>query len=214
MQNKFDHLYLFVTFVVSLLINKFLKLNEKLKNITSIHTGVYAKPSIEGDLVYLQSKDFDESGNLLNNGFEELLSVDVNEKHFLNEGDVLFAAKGSKNFASAFKNHHKTAVASTSFFVLRVSTDRLLPAYLSWFLNNSATQAFLKNQALGTSIPSISKQVLMELEIPVPDLETQKAVLQIAELRMKEKSLKQEIESLREKQIQQQIMNVLNKNKI
>jgi hypothetical protein len=43
----------------------------------------------------------------------------------------------------------------------------------------------------------------------VPSIETQKAILQITKLRNKEKSLKQEIETLREKQIQQQIINAI-----
>jgi restriction endonuclease S subunit len=67
----------------------------------------------------------------------------------------------------------------------------------------------LKGQAIGTSIPSISKQVLENLEIAVPSIETQKAILQITKLRNKEKSLKQKIETLREKQIQQQIINAI-----
>jgi restriction endonuclease S subunit len=67
----------------------------------------------------------------------------------------------------------------------------------------------LKGQAIGTSIPSISKQVLENLEITVPSIETQKAILQITKLRNKEKSLKQKIETLQEKQIQQQIINAI-----
>jgi hypothetical protein len=47
--------------------------------------------------------------------------------------------------------------------------------------------------------------VLENLEISVPDLQKQKAILKIAELRNTEKKLRQQIELLREKQIQQQI---------
>jgi restriction endonuclease S subunit len=76
-------------------------------------------------------------------------------------------------------------------------------------LNNQATQALLKTQAIGTAIPSISKQVLEKLEISVPDIKRQQAILQITKLRDREKSLKQEIELLRDKQIQQQLFNAL-----
>ena len=62
---------------------------------------------------------------------------------------------------------------------------------------------------MGTSIVSISKAVLEELEISIPDLQTQKAILIISHLRNLEKKLKQQIESLWEKQIQQQIFNTL-----
>jgi restriction endonuclease S subunit len=122
---------------------------------------------------------------------------------------VLFAAKGTKNFAAVFENHNEPSVASTSFFVIRPTDKKLLPQYLAWVLNSHTTQTLLKGQAIGTSIPSISKQVLENLEIAVPSIETQKAILQITKLRNEEKLLKQKIEVLREKQIQQQIINAI-----
>lgn len=82
----------------------------------------------------------------------------------------------------------------------------MLPQYLAWVLNSHTTQALLKGQAIGTSIPSISKRVLENLEISLPSIETQEAILQITKLRNKEKSLKKEIETLREKQIQAMLL--------
>jgi restriction endonuclease S subunit len=182
-------------------------LNTTIKNITSIQTGLFAKPSGNGDLVYLQSKHFDENGQLLANLHSDLSMNGISEKHLLKDGDVIFAAKGTKNFAAVFENHNEPAVASTSFFVIRPTDEKVLPHYLAWFLNNHNTQTLLKAQAIGTSIPSISKQVLESLEITIPDMETQRTILNIHELRRKEKLLKQKIEVLREKQIQQQIIN-------
>lgn len=172
-----------------------------IKDITNIQTGLFAKPAGIGELVYLQSKHFDEYGQLLSTLQPDLMAEGISEKHLLKDGDVLFAAKGTKNFAAVFENHNEPSVASTSFFVIRPTDKKLLPQYLAWVLNNHTTQALLKGQALGTSIPSISKHVLENLEISVPSIETQKAILQITKLRNKEKSLKQKIETLREKQI-------------
>ena len=36
------------------------------KNITTIQTGVFAKPIPKGEIVYLQAKHFDENGELTN----------------------------------------------------------------------------------------------------------------------------------------------------
>lgn len=139
----------------------------------------------------------------------DLLSAYISQKHLLKNGDVLFAAKGTKNFATVFENFNEPSVASTSFFVLRPTDKKVLPDYLAWVLNSHTTQTLLKSQAIGTSIPSISKQVLENLEIAVPSIEMQNAILQITKLRNKEKSLRQKIETLREKQIQQQIINAI-----
>lgn len=182
-----------------------------LKDITIIQTGLFAKPSGNGELVYLQSKHFDAHGQLHTDLHPDLVADGISEKHLLKDGDVLFAAKGTKNFANVFENHNEPSVASTSFFVIRPTDKKVLPHYLAWFLNRPAIQTLLKGQAIGTSIPSISKQVLENLEMIVPSIETQEAILQITKLRNTEKALKQEIETLREKQIQQEIINAINK---
>lgn len=180
-----------------------------IKDITYIQTGLFAKPSGIGELVYLQSKHFDQNGQLHAVLHPDLLADGISEKHILKNGDVLFAAKGAKNFAAVFENHNEAAVASTSFFVIRLNDQKVLPEYLAWALNTHSIQTLLKGQAIGTSIPSISKQVIENMEITVPSITAQKSILHITKLRHKEKSLKQEIEKLREKQIQQIIINAI-----
>lgn len=181
----------------------------EIKHITVIQTGLFAKPKRTGDVVYFQAKHFDEDGFLLSSFHPDLIDNEFSEKHLLQNGDVLFSAKGTKNFAVVYENFAQPAVASTSFFVVRLTDRNTLPGYLAWFLNSPATQAKLKAQAIGTSIPSISKQVLENLEIDIPNIETQNLILRIRNLRFKEISLKKEIEELREKQIQQQIQNAI-----
>lgn len=184
-------------------------MKKRIGHIANIQTGLFAKPSGFGNLVYLQSKHFDENGQLNTLLHPDLNAVGIAEKHLLKSGDVLFAAKGTKNFATVYEQHNEAAVASTSFFVIRLITKEVLPAYLTWVLNTQSTQALLKAQAIGTSIPSISKQVLESFEIDVPDIKTQQLVLQIIKLRHKEKNIKLLIEKLREKQIQQLILNAI-----
>jgi len=186
-------------------------LKKLIKDFTHIQTGLFAKPSGIGELVYLQAKHFDEYGHLQSVLHPDLVSEGIPEKHLLKNGDVLFAAKGTKNFAVVFENHNEPSVASTSFFVIRPADEKVLPQYLAWFLNNQSTQTLLKGQAIGTSMASISKQVLENLEVTVPKIEIQKTILQITKLRKKEKSLMQKIETLKEKQIQQIILNSINK---
>ena len=182
----------------------------KLSNIVSIQTGLFAKTVLVGDIAYLQSKDFDENG-LLNVRLEPQLKADKTmERHLLKPGDVLFASKGSRNFAAVYELRNIPAAASTSFFVLRIREDfknKVLPEYLSWFINQPVSLKFLQGNAIGTSIPSISKSVLSELEILLPAIKKQKAILEIDELQKNEKSIRQMIDSLREQKVQQQIFN-------
>jgi restriction endonuclease S subunit len=183
----------------------------KLDTIANIQTGLFANNFVGRDIVYLQSKHFNEDGELKSALHPDLERNEIDERHLLKKGDVLFLAKGSRNFAAAFINIDNMCVASTSFFVIRLKNDNILPEYLAWYLNHPNTLKILKAQAIGTSMASISKPVLQDLEISVPDVKTQKAVMHITYLRKKEKQIKQQIESLREQQIQQQIINAINR---
>lgn len=182
-----------------------------LKHIASIQTGVFAKPVPDGDVIYLQAKHFDEAGQISVELHPDLMADTIPERHLLRQGDVLFAAKGTKNFAAVY-NLEEPAVASTSFFVIRLENEfrhRILPEFLVWLMNHPVAQAYLKGQAMGSSIVSISKGVLEELEISIPNIATQEIILKISNLRNKEIRLKQQLEVLKNKQIQQIINNAL-----
>lgn len=180
-----------------------------IKDITNIQTGLFAKPTGKGEVVYLQSKHFDENGKLLGELHPDLLANSISEKHLLKAGDVLFAAKGTKNFAAVYENQNPSAVASTSFFVLRPNDNKILPEYLSWFLNHPETQKVIKDNARGTAIPSIRKTVLEELEISIPSIEKQRTVIQLAALVRKENELRMNILHQRKQLIEQQIINAI-----
>ena len=179
----------------------------KIKHIATIQTGVFAKPITDGKIVYLQAKHFDIDGNLTNTLYPDLSNNSKIEKHILYSDDILFAAKGTKNFAACYESINIPAVASTSFFVIRLKDSNILPQYLKWYLNHPDTKSFLKSKAKGTSIASISKVVLQELELNIPSLQKQNMILQIDELFRKKKKLKHKIEQLQEKQIQHQLIN-------
>jgi restriction endonuclease S subunit len=191
---------------------KEINLKTTLGNIANIQTGIFAKPVPEGQIVYLQSKYFNENGELTSLLYPDLKADSLTEKHLLRHRDILFAAKGTKNFAALYESKNQPSVASTSFFVIRVQENfysKILPAFLVWIINSPSTQKILKGKAIGTSIVSISKSVLEELEISIPDVQTQKAILKISQLHNTEKNIKQQIGILREKQIQQQIINAI-----
>lgn len=182
----------------------------KIKNIANIQSGLFTRPSISGEIVYLQSKHFDEDGTLSAELHPDLKPTAANQKHLLKDGDVLFAAKGSKNFATWYESKNLPAVASTSFFVIRVDNNfkhQILPEYLSWCLNNPKSQSILKSKAKGTAIVAITKSALEDLEIRIPDIKTQQIILSINKLRKTEKELIDKIETLKEQKIQHQILN-------
>jgi restriction endonuclease S subunit len=64
----------------------------------------------------------------------------------------------------------------------------------------------LKKNSIGSSIPSIPKSVLEDLEIPVVSIEKQKQILKISELKQKEKQIREKLAELKTKFIEQKLL--------
>jgi restriction endonuclease S subunit len=65
----------------------------------------------------------------------------------------------------------------------------ILPEYVAWYINLPIIQKALAMQSRGTSIMSISKATLSELEIPIPLVEKQKKYIELFKLQKKEQEL-------------------------
>ncbi len=174
----------------------------ELKEIASIQTGIYAKPSISGEVICLQSRHFNSERK-----FDRTVSPDLPfdnkiEKHLLKKGDIIIASKGFSNFAVVYNESIGIAVASSMFLVVKnIQTNLILPEFLEWFLNLPQTCDYFQNNAKGTGLPSIGKTVLENLKIPLPDLEKQKIILEIVRLRSQADAIKTKIQKLQEKVI-------------
>lgn len=182
----------------------------KLKDISEIQTGLYAKVSPSPDSVYLQVNDFDKEGVMFKTAKVSVFAGVKNHGHYLNVGDLLFAAKGTKNFCTVFIGHDEKCVASSSFLVIRVAKSGTAePEYINWFLNLPSTLMLLSSNAVGTSIPSITKVMLEDVEIPLPSIATQKKIVEIAKLQKRERQLREEISVKRQQIIDYKLKNII-----
>lgn len=172
-----------------------LHMNKVIEDIASISTGVYQKVAPSGDTYYLQAKHFDESGRFLPDALlgPEVVLDDRLEKHRLKDGDILLMAKGESNKACLYRESIGRAVASSTFFVIRLEQKEVDPEYLQWYLNTSPVQSVLTGLSKGTHILSLSKKALMKVQVYVPSLERQKEILSIKALWEKEKQLTLEL---------------------
>lgn len=181
-----------------------------LSQIATLQSGVFAKPDKDGEVFYLQAKHFNEEGVLSQVLYPELKLSGKVKKFLLQDGDVLFAAKGAKNFAVTYRSEYGPAVASSTFLVVRLNKKfmpLLLPDFLAWYMNNPKNMGKLKSAATGTSMPSISTSVLKDMEIAFPSVAKQQTILKIQALRTKEISLRVQIETLRETLVQTQLIH-------
>src|SRR5690606_667205 len=117
---------------------------------------------------------------------------DITEKsknHLLEEGDVLFVGKGMRNFAWKYSADIGKAIASSIFFVIKPKPEFVDSGYLVTIFNSTKYQSFFQSLGAGSSIPSIRKNELEAVEIPLPSLEIQKKIATLNTLHQAELGL-------------------------
>lgn len=157
-----------------------------------------------GDVAVIQMKDIDDA-NLIHSG--EAVRVTLpggKSRHLLRPGDLLFRSRGRSNGAALVLEGIGPAVLAAP--MLRIRPHRVLPAYLCWYLNATATQAQLAALAEGTSVRMISAETLKGLAVPLPPQSTQQRIADAATLVEQEHSLLTHIATLRRRTSEHRLM--------
>lgn len=108
---------------------------------------------------------------------------------WLMNGDILFAARGSRNYAVLMNQVIGQVVSAPHFYILRMNEQSLLPEFLVWQLNQKPLQNYFDRAAQGSFTKSIKRAILEGAEITVPSLEKQKQILGLHNTVIQEKNL-------------------------
>lgn len=172
--------------------------------------GINAKTNEEGDLACVQGKDFSTTFSLIHENVFNVRSTEIKDRDILSVGEVLFAAKGARNYAVVWNSQIKIACATSTFIILSTKDNHVLPEYLSWYLNSKrAYKYFIPFKKKGT-IPVINKKALEDFEITVPAIEKQKLIVNAFWSWKKEKNIANTLLEKKEQLMQQTIENYLN----
>lgn len=183
-----------------------------LKELAEIISGINYKQehiSEKSETVLLQVKDFDKDGNLCDETCN-IKTTSVQERHLLQNNDILFAAKGSRHYSVVYKNQFGKAAATSSFFIIRNKSEKILPDYISWYINQKPAQEYFRMQGGNTFLSSVNKRQLENLIVPVPSIETQNIIIKVEALRKKELLLIHEIKLQKEALIEYCLIKKIN----
>ena len=180
----------------------------RLCEIAQVLSGVYAKENPTGEILCLQVKDLQmPSPETTASHIESTPKIC---SYLLKKGDVLFAGKGTTYLCKVF-NLEIPAVPSTTLYAIRLQSDIVSSEYLCWYLNHPSVIATIKTMQAGTGTPLIHKPALENMEIIIPDKNTQNLIVELSSLQKREKEI---METIAEKQMQvtnQILINVLNR---
>lgn len=151
----------------------------KIKHIASISNGFYIQTQKVWVIKYLQGRDFDDFWSVREPIEPTLPEENVRTDQLLKDGDVLFSCKWTRNIAALYKLTDWPCVASSTFFIVRVYEQIILPEYLAIVLNEAQKSNYFKNNFSGSTIKSIPKHILEEYEINIPPLQQQETMIQL-----------------------------------
>jgi hypothetical protein len=125
------------------------------------------------------------------------------EPDWLREGDILFAARGSRNYAVVVENLPANSVCSPHFFVLRVrDQSTILPAFVAWQINQAPARRYFEQSATGSYILNIRRPVLEQLEIVIPDITQQQQVVALTRAAQEERAIMERLTANRKTQME------------
>jgi restriction endonuclease S subunit len=171
----------------------------RLSDVAEIRSGYQFREKVEHDLrgqvPVIQIKDITADFRLQ---LDDLIRVSMDriEPYRVDQGDVLFLARGHRLGAAAVTQPLTGTIATGYFFILRPG-GRVRPAYLAWAINQREFQEQMRPFVRGSYIPLITKGDFQELRLEVPPLDVQDRVVALDELQRRERCLVAEIQAKR-----------------
>lgn len=121
------------------------------------------------------------------------------DRYTVSAGDVLFRSRGDDNRAVVVEGEDgEAAIALLPLMILRPHADVVLPAFLAWLINQPEGQRYLNSCARGTKLRMIPREDLDKLPVSIPDLATQRLVIEISRLAAREACLLRELADKKE----------------
>lgn len=177
----------------------------ELKEIATVQMGYSFRARLEQmsacEMAVIQMKDLTDENRV---DCRSLMRIDmekVKEHHLVQRGDLIFRSRGLVTTAAILSENPGTAVVAAPLLRIRTSSQRVLPEYLNWFINQTPAQVFLASHAKGTAQQMIGKDALEKLEIAIPPLERQRAIVEMAELVEQEQNLMKKLAEKRKQYI-------------
>ena len=99
-------------------------------------------------------------------------------KYCSQEGDVIFSRVGSVDRCSYVSKEYSGWLFSGRCLRVRPRSG-INPEYLYYFLTNEGTKQYIRNIAVGATMPSINTKLLNEVPITIPSLDDQRRIASI-----------------------------------
>lgn len=157
-------------------------MKRQLVEFASIRFGVQAKALDKGPIAFVQASAIKEGGAVEQDHVRRIAPEAVSFKpdDLLNADDVLLIGKGNENRAVVWPGSDEDTLASSTLYVIRTDPQQVLPAFLVSYLNSTPAKAYFAFHQKAGTVKVLGRTALNELMVPVPPLEHQQRIVQLA----------------------------------
>ncbi|HVU44481.1 MAG TPA: restriction endonuclease subunit S [Terracidiphilus sp.] len=174
-------------------------MKQRIGDIADVRSGYQFREKVEhdpsGSVLVIQIKDLTSDFQLQTHDLIRV-SMPSPEPYRVQQGDVLFLARGHRLGATVVNEPVRGTIATGFFFILRPS-PRIRPGYLAWAINQKGFRERLRPLVRGSHIPLITKGDFESLMLDVPPLDIQQLIEAIDSLHRRENALMQLIQQKR-----------------
>ena len=163
----------------------------RIQDIANVFIGVLVNREIDlsGQFVYkmFNLKEYDANAEYA----EIRVAKDLGDK-LTKKGDLLVRLM-SPNRIIYVGDRLEDLLVPSQLCVIRCDEKKINPAFLKWYLEVGMGKEDMASNLMGSSIQKISVASLKEIEIPMIDIEKQRAITDLIDLWDKEKRVMQDI---------------------
>jgi len=138
----------------------------ELRRIANIQSGYLSRKKVEpdkdGSHFLLQARDVDSNNLSCSPDTLVQFNPDLSKKDWvLQSSDILFMARGTKNYSVLIEDLPDSVLAAGCFFILRVKREDVLPEFLWWYLNLPAPSMEIQKNIIETNRLMRTEQELL-----------------------------------------------------
>lgn len=159
-------------------------MNASLTEVASIRPGIQFREAIRhsetGTLGVIQAGDISADGLDLARVARLHVGPEAASDQAVKASSVVMQCRGMSYRAAVVPATEMKMIASASVLIIDARPE-ILPAYLALFLNDPATQAELRKLATGATIKNLKRSALETLEVQLPTLKDQAAIVALGD---------------------------------
>lgn len=100
-------------------------------------------------------------------------------KHILKKGDIVFPRRGEINKRALITDESEGFICGTGCLKISINSEQVSNMFLNYYLARKESVDWLENNAVGSTMKNLSGQILSNIPIEMPPINTQRRIASI-----------------------------------